>query len=1401
MVLEWLQIGWIEGIGGFWWVKPSSVLKKNNPNAPTNQSVVDTSTTPRTDILAQQNITTTAQPSGFINSTAKTSTLLDRQIEDIQKKAPKFNINHSAWFGGIQWVNKPTVWSQFADPNWAAQTETQNFPSDVKSAISQQMNLSAATPTVAQPTQPVQAVDMQQPLLDLWATIKANKYTPEELQSKFPEFANLDKQTFLDLWATINASPDITPDEILQKFPEISWPQADELAWAPWIVKAWYWLIEKGQKYDGFWSSVVNGIANFFWGLLAWGDETGEGLKNIFERGKTVNEQAVKSDIVMSKFKEQYGRLPNMSNEYDKNLVTALSKDIESDPKFSEVLQQKKSEQEAIDVVPLQKSILDVAEWGFSTALNIVAPTVMVGLWIANETQVWSAVLWWLWSIISFWWKIINFLPWLKQFRDSLSDEDKARMDSLVWNAATLFLAWSKYKGESIKDPVKFVSDNINPADIISTFKGRAATAVENVVNAPNKIIEWVKNFKPTELIKKTTEWVDNVDRIASNVFGLDAETVSAMRKYPDLFKKIDEWTLSKESIKEDLLNMVDELQNQKWDVGKEYKNLYEQGNTFSTPEIETTLQSNLKDKWVVFEGNQIKSFDITNKALANTPQWELNLIKSQYNLIMESLADKNTLSIEQLHNIKRTLGNAQYTEWVMTKKSPILKEMSNVVNSKLSEVKWRKETDTKFSTKSKELKELADVVVTKKWEFKWTLKALLWERQYGRLQELEKSYPWLTNKLEAIKAYDDYIKTRETKKVWLYNSPLKSLAWGWIWAWIWYAIGWTMWSYLWWFLGSLITNHLTDPKVFKDFIIKNVEDGSKIITKIEAGKKLTPQEQENIKKVLVDKKWWDANISSNQPDPTVIDNKPTQGGQKTTQEGIQNKGEPKLWWVTPDSTAPLSNLSDASTADVGITSVKWFKEQGIDKLVDSGKKLESKWDYEAAQQKFDQSISLGKQKLDLELWNSIESMEWTFGRYFWESEPTISLKLKNVNDATIDNLVKISKKSFKQKSFFVAEKIDWSAKPWIIDKKLWLSNEPWVIIYTKNKIGLENLKDLDIIFQELEIPWATILLNGEWIKIYNLSAFNTNYGKFKQQVWGLVKRLQWNDVLWGIKWFEQNVFRIRHLWINEWEALWTYKNWSSRSADSSKITKIAPKSEGLWNLWKTISAKTSVEDLIKNPPKTKELAIQEVKKIPQDKIDSFYKDYIKENEARHWKSEANVIDSDTIKRIIGKDPKMHELSSALSDRLLEVAIKNDKSGVVKFTGGWSASGKSEMIVRKLKEKPWVIFDGTLSDIKSFDKRYELAKKYWKRVEIDAVYANPKFAKQLNDMRNAGWSQNVSVDILRENHKKFRDTIYQIRKKYPDIPINIKVNRWFGQKWKWIYPANVDDFIKKYRII
>jgi len=248
-MLEWLKLWWMFAPTDFWWFKANSVFSKATSKATPNMSVVERSATPKTDILASQNISTQANPSGIINSFAKTSTMLERQIEDNKKKVVMPTINPSMWFGStnnIWGINAPAIGSQFAKPIWAEQTQLSNFSPEVKQSI-------------AQEAQEVQQ-NIQNKWKDfarLWDIVKAKHPEYNDMDSadlgqkmlaKYPEYEDLTNTMTAETqnpmqemawWETIPYADPIKPYRWDETWAEYAWWLVANVPWSTWNIVAW----------------------------------------------------------------------------------------------------------------------------------------------------------------------------------------------------------------------------------------------------------------------------------------------------------------------------------------------------------------------------------------------------------------------------------------------------------------------------------------------------------------------------------------------------------------------------------------------------------------------------------------------------------------------------------------------------------------------------------------------------------------------------------------------------------------------------------------------------------------------------------------------------------------------------------------------------------------------------------------------------------------------------------------------------------------------------------------------------------------------------------------------------------------------------------------------------------
>ena len=98
-------------------------------------------------------------------------------------------------------------------------------------------------------------------------------------------------------------------------------------------------------------------------------------------------------------------------------------------------------------------------------------------------------------------------------------------------------------------------------------------------------------------------------------------------------------------------------------------------------------------------------------------------------------------------------------------------------INKKLKTVPGFKTADENFSKVATEANQIKKILTTTDAEgdlqARGSTRSLLSESGRKRLEVIERYAPGFRRQLEAMTAYDDYLTTREKKKVGLYNKPV----------------------------------------------------------------------------------------------------------------------------------------------------------------------------------------------------------------------------------------------------------------------------------------------------------------------------------------------------------------------------------------------------------------------------------------------------------------------------------------------------------------------------------------------------------------------------------------------------------------------------------------------------
>ena len=347
--------------------------------------------------------------------------------------------------------------------------------------------------------------------------------------------------------------------------------------------------------------------------------------------------------------------------------------------------------------------VLDVAEWGVDIAFssfNPYATAAFTTAWGLESLMGWGALTWFwekMWGI----WSVINELPWLSQFRDSLSEENQARFDQFVANSALWLMLWVKNKSNIYKNPKQFLVENLQPNQITKNF-------MENVVGISEKAYSWIQrawNFA------RGIEW-GSLSKMASRMTnGLDwlsewwAEKLTKTSSAQDKLYKAQEPRMNVLSEKKNLeqrransdranqlivenwykpTNTSERLQAHDATLKKLWNDVLTEVNKWEWVFADQSSIINALDEYIK---NQKELWIDASKADIKALEWELNAMKKQqakWELDFPTLEKKKQV-YNDLIDWKGTEASEVYKKWIKL----ITSEIGKLEDAMLSEIPW----------------------------------------------------------------------------------------------------------------------------------------------------------------------------------------------------------------------------------------------------------------------------------------------------------------------------------------------------------------------------------------------------------------------------------------------------------------------------------------------------------------------------------------------------------------------------------------------------------------------------------------------------------------------------------------------------------------------------------------
>ncbi len=396
-----------------------------------------------------------------------------------------------------------------------------------------------------------------------------------------------------------------------------------------WLLEANYW--------DKLKTNLVGGISKFWegveWLLNKFGDSTipssGKGLNDFAWFEKYMNEKygttrAISSDLY-KKEKENWGNNEWLQSTY----TTNLSQDL-----------------------------LNIGEWALDSAFTAIVPWVKAGMSAVWSTKPGEVIFWGLGQAISRGWGMINHIPWLKDFKASLPEQDQERFDAFIGNTIGMMLLWTKGKSRLLKPTPSnlksFFVENMNPEALVQNFQ-------ENVLALPKKWLQSIDHGLSSNSYTKNKElfikWVKPTVKGKQNItdyarFVDDGlEGIASIVKNKENLKFIND--IGEESIghlPKNLSEFSDAISQTKKKIYSEYdalaKNAGEDGALVST-------------EWII---NELKQLENNRTLRLANPgiDWIISNMK-------KGLEEIGTLSVEEAQTFSQHLNQnlkAFYKNW-----------------------------------------------------------------------------------------------------------------------------------------------------------------------------------------------------------------------------------------------------------------------------------------------------------------------------------------------------------------------------------------------------------------------------------------------------------------------------------------------------------------------------------------------------------------------------------------------------------------------------------------------------------------------------------------------------------------------------------------------------------------
>ena len=566
----------------------------------------------------------------------------------------------------------------------------------------------------------------------------------------FTDYLNWKNENILfDLWLKEKPVEELISSQISNWIREYDWPWSFATRWFANLVDFVGWWLEKTIKW---WGGV----------LEKWAEKLAEWLKDT-ALAKWIYDGAIK---VFGE--EEVRAYQALSPQQKRTFNTTLSQDI-----------------------------LNLWEWAIQNAMTIWAPLMSAAFSMWAELPVTKGVLQALWEGTQYVWSIINEIPWLSDFKESLPEEDQIRFDDFIGNVWIGLLIWAKGKKNIIKDPKQFIKDNINPAQVAQNFQENVLWLPSRVKGTTVSTAKWISRASQ-QVIDKSIEQIQWLSKAKKKAL---SDSPYAKQYIGEAIQKVDEWNIPADikdlqldplrKLTEELDIAIDKYKKQKWEESKAYKAVRSDETLIDTTYLIDKIDKALR--WSKLNARSLfRKIDPTNWL------WINDIMKWEW-------------TIAQLHDVRKSLDKIIYSPatspqqlWLVE----LTKKARKLVDDELSKNPKFKELDSQWRETTELLNEIQEWVTYREARKRWQLKdnidnILLNLTQPAKaqlLERLDKFVPWIWERASAIKMIPEVIKAYTT-------IPNNRVVWA-LWWWLaWWTIWWLPWLLIWsvaWFFGDI---------------------------------------------------------------------------------------------------------------------------------------------------------------------------------------------------------------------------------------------------------------------------------------------------------------------------------------------------------------------------------------------------------------------------------------------------------------------------------------------------------------------------------------------------------------------------------------------------------------------